>query len=338
MIAFLKNFFQKYFYDDEHYAAVFFLFIGLIILYFFGGILAPILISILIAYLLNGLMTFLENKGNSKILSLSITLIFFSIFYFSIFLLFPFLSRQILLLVSDIPQIFETVNLFLSSQLKEYSDIFSENQINEVLANSLNYIPTILQNALLQLNSGFSTIMNAILYLIIIPFLVFFLLKDKDYFLENLKFSFFGNKDKIIPLINSLEILRNSNVIHTDQIIDANEKPSTAVRKGKNSSMGMAIQLVKSGKADAVVSAGNTGALMAMSKLILRPMDGITRPAISAYFPTIVGESCMLDLGANIECDENKHKHVDYSCENKRIMELSRDFSENNIHLSLIHI
>ena len=200
MIAFLKNFFQKYFYDDEHYAAVFFLFIGLIILYFFGGILAPILISILIAYLLNGLMTFLENKGNSKILSLSMTLIFFSIFYFSIFLLFPFLSRQILLLVSDIPQIFETVNFFLSSQLKEYSDIFSENQINEVLANSLNYIPTILQNALLQLNSGFSTIMNAILYLIIIPFLVFFLLKDKDYFLENLKL-FLPNKRELLSKI-----------------------------------------------------------------------------------------------------------------------------------------
>ena len=171
MIAFLKNFFQKYFYDDEHYAAVFFLFIGLIILYFFGGILAPILISILIAYLLNGLMTFLENKGNSKILSLSMTLIFFSIFYFSIFLLFPFLSRQILLLVSDIPQIFETVNLFLSSQLKEYSDIFSENPI-----------------------------MNAILYLIIIPFLVFFLLKDKDYFLENLKL-FLPNKRELLSKI-----------------------------------------------------------------------------------------------------------------------------------------
>ena len=120
----------------------------------------------------------------------------------------------------------------------------------------------------------------------------------------NLKFSFLGNKDKIVPLINSLEILRNSNVIHTDEIIDANEKPSIALRKGKHSSMGMAIQLVKSGKADAIVSAGNTGALMAMSKLILRPMDGITRPAIAAYFPTIVGESCMLDLGANIECDE----------------------------------
>jgi len=62
----------------------------------------------------------------------------------------------------------------------------------------------------------------------------------------NLKFSFFGNKDKINPLINSLKILKDSKVIHTDQIIDANEKPSIAVRKGKNSSMGMAIQHVKS--------------------------------------------------------------------------------------------
>ena len=119
----------------------------------------------------------------------------------------------------------------------------------------------------------------------------------------NLKFSFFGNKEKLFPLINSKEILKNSNIIHTNEIIDANEKPSVALRKGKNSSMGMAIQLVKSGEADALVSAGNTGALMAMTKLILRPMDGITRPAIAAYFPTIVGESCMLDLGANIECD-----------------------------------
>ena len=106
-----------------------------------------------------------------------------------------------------------------------------------------------------------------------------------------------------MPLINSLDILKDSNIVHTNDYIDSNEKPSVAVRKGKNSSMGMAIQLVKSGEADAVVSAGNTGALMAMSKIFLRPMDGITRPAIAAYFPTITGESCMLDLGANIECD-----------------------------------
>jgi len=119
----------------------------------------------------------------------------------------------------------------------------------------------------------------------------------------NTKFSFFGNKNKLSPLINSQSILKNSEIIHTDETIDANEKPSIAVRKGRNSSMGMAIQSVKSGYTDAIVSAGNTGALMAMTKLFLRPIEGISRPAIAAYFPTIKGESCMLDLGANIECD-----------------------------------
>ena len=117
------------------------------------------------------------------------------------------------------------------------------------------------------------------------------------------KFSFFGNKIKLLPLINSSEVLKESEIVHTDEFIDANEKPSIAVRKGRNSSMGMAIQSVKSGKADAIVSAGNTGALMAMAKLFLRPIEGINRPAIAAYFPTITGESCMLDLGANIDCD-----------------------------------
>ena len=187
MINFLKNFFQSYFYDDEHYAALFFLFIGLVVLYFLGGILAPIFVSILIAYVLNGLMTFLEEKGSNKTLSLTITLFIFSLFYLSIFIFFPFLSRQILLLVSEIPQIFETVNIFLSPQLNQYSESLSSNQIDEALANALSYMPTILQNALLQLNAGFSTMMNALLYLIIIPFLVFFLLKDKDIFLNYLK-------------------------------------------------------------------------------------------------------------------------------------------------------
>ena len=117
------------------------------------------------------------------------------------------------------------------------------------------------------------------------------------------KFSFFGNKIKLLPLINSSELLKESEIVHTEEFVDANEKPSIAVRKGRNSSMGMAIQSVKSGKADAIVSAGNTGALMAMAKLFLRPIEGINRPAIAAYFPTITGESCMLDLGANIDCD-----------------------------------
>ena len=119
----------------------------------------------------------------------------------------------------------------------------------------------------------------------------------------DVKFSFFGNKNKLLPLVSSLKTLKDSQIIHTDEIIGANQKPSIAVRKGKNSSMGLAIQSVKTGQTDAIVSAGNTGALMAMTKLFLRPIEGITRPAIVAYFPTVRGESCMLDLGANIECD-----------------------------------
>jgi len=206
MINFLKNFFQNYFYDDEHYAALFFLIIGLIVFYFLGGILAPILISILVAYLLNGLMTYLEKRGNSRILSLSTTLFVFSIFYFSIFFFLPFLSRQILLLVSDIPQIFETVNTFLSSQFKNYSDIFSESQVDEFMANTLSYIPTILQNALLQLNAGFSTVMNALLYLIIIPFLVFFFLKDKTFFLESLKILLPAKRELLSTIWKDLNI------------------------------------------------------------------------------------------------------------------------------------
>ena len=182
MINFLKNFFDRYFYDDEQYAALFILSIGIIILYFLGGIIAPVLVSILIAYILNGLMSFMEEKGNSRILSLSVTLFIFGLFYLSIFLFLPFLSRQILLLVSDIPQIYESVNLFLSNQLAGYT--IQSNQLDEVIINAFSYIPTLFQNALLQLNSGFSAVMNALLYLIIVPFLVFFLLKDRDVFIN----------------------------------------------------------------------------------------------------------------------------------------------------------
>ncbi|MDC2994774.1 AI-2E family transporter [Gammaproteobacteria bacterium] len=182
MINFLKNFFDKYFYDDEQYAALFILSIGIVILYFLGGIIAPVLVSILIAYILNGLMSFMEEKGNSRILALSVTLVVFGLFYLSIFLFLPFLSRQILLLVSDIPQIYESVNTFLSSQLAGYA--LQSNQLDEVVINAFSYIPTLFQNALLQLNSGFSAVMNALLYLIIVPFLVFFLLKDRDIFMN----------------------------------------------------------------------------------------------------------------------------------------------------------
>jgi glycerol-3-phosphate acyltransferase PlsX len=90
---------------------------------------------------------------------------------------------------------------------------------------------------------------------------------------------------------------------HTDKKIAADEKVGQALRNGKDSSMRLAINAVAEGRAEAVVSGGNTGALMAMSKLVLRPMAGIHRPAIASILPTIKDGVVMLDLGANLECD-----------------------------------
>jgi glycerol-3-phosphate acyltransferase PlsX len=80
------------------------------------------------------------------------------------------------------------------------------------------------------------------------------------------------------------------------------EPPQVAMRTKRDSSMRVAINLVKQGKANSAVSAGNTGALMAISRYVLRTMDGIDRPAIAKLMPTVNGEVCVLDLGANVEC------------------------------------
>lgn len=119
-----------------------------------------------------------------------------------------------------------------------------------------------------------------------------------------LRFLIFGHRDMVQPHLSTLpRLLAASELVHTDQAIANDDKPSQAVRKGKHSSMWLSIESVKQGKACAVVSAGNTGALMAMSKLILRTLPGISRPAIAALFPTLRGECVMLDLGANVESD-----------------------------------
>lgn len=91
-------------------------------------------------------------------------------------------------------------------------------------------------------------------------------------------------------------------VVHATQVVGMDEAPQSAMRTKRDSSMRLAINLVKEGKANAIVSAGNTGALMAISRYVLRTMDGIDRPAIAKLLPTVKGEVCMLDLGANIEC------------------------------------
>ncbi len=93
-------------------------------------------------------------------------------------------------------------------------------------------------------------------------------------------------------------------ILHASDSITGDEKPSQALRRARTTSMGMAINLVKEGKADAALSGGNTGALMAMAKLALRTMPGIDRPALTALLPTLgTHDLVMLDLGANTECD-----------------------------------
>ncbi|MDE0811995.1 MAG: phosphate acyltransferase PlsX [Alphaproteobacteria bacterium] len=125
--------------------------------------------------------------------------------------------------------------------------------------------------------------------------------------LPDMRLILVGDEEKLRPLIGATKRLKNASheILHTDQMVGAAEKPSVALRAGRKSSMRMAIDLVADGTADGVVSAGNTGALMAMSKIGLRMCPGIDRPAIASFFPTMRGESCMLDLGANIECDTN---------------------------------
>jgi glycerol-3-phosphate acyltransferase PlsX len=125
--------------------------------------------------------------------------------------------------------------------------------------------------------------------------------------LPDMRLVLVGDEPRLRPLIDGTKRLKHAayEIIHTDQVVGPADKPSVALRSGRKSSMRMAIDLVSKGDAHGIVSAGNTGALMAMSKLALRMCLGIDRPAIASFFPTMRGESCMLDLGANIECDTN---------------------------------
>ena len=118
------------------------------------------------------------------------------------------------------------------------------------------------------------------------------------------RFLLFGDEQRLGPLLARHEgLAKVSELRHTDQMVGSHDKPSQVLRKDRQSSMWLAIDAVHKGEADAVVSAGNTGALMAMAKFLLRTLPGIDRPAIVSFFPTMRGESCMLDLGANAECD-----------------------------------
>jgi glycerol-3-phosphate acyltransferase PlsX len=118
------------------------------------------------------------------------------------------------------------------------------------------------------------------------------------------RFLIFGAEDAIRPVLAKLpRLAKVATMRHTTERVLDDAKPSLALRTGRQSSMRLAIDAVADGQADGVVSAGNTGALMVMARFALKTLPGIDRPAIASFFPTLRGESLMLDLGANVECD-----------------------------------
>ncbi len=120
----------------------------------------------------------------------------------------------------------------------------------------------------------------------------------------NIYFLFFGKKEPLEKIIKKYSNLNHSyEIINCDEVILPNDKPSAVIRKRKKTSMGCSIEYLSNNKVKAVVSAGNTGALMGISKIQLNTLDGILRPAIAATIPHKTGEFVLLDLGANTECN-----------------------------------
>ena len=122
----------------------------------------------------------------------------------------------------------------------------------------------------------------------------------------SIEYLIFGDLETISPLVSQFpELKASSTIIHSENKVASDDRPSYALRNSKNTSMGMAINAVKQQKAHAVVSSGNTGALMAIAKVALRTLPGIDRPAIIGLLPTINHKIVALDLGANTECSTN---------------------------------
>jgi glycerol-3-phosphate acyltransferase PlsX len=119
-----------------------------------------------------------------------------------------------------------------------------------------------------------------------------------------LHFLMFGDEERLAGLIRGRrQLAARTTIEHTSEAVEPDAKPSQVLRQGRSTSMRLAIDAVKDGRASAAVSAGNTGALMALAKFALKTLPGIERPAIASLMPTRRSETVVLDLGANTECD-----------------------------------
>lgn len=117
---------------------------------------------------------------------------------------------------------------------------------------------------------------------------------------------FFGDEAALRPLVSAHPVLSSSEVRHADGVVQMTDNPIQVLRRGQNTSMWAAISALQNGDAEAVVSSGNTGALMAVARKLLRRIEGVDKPAMTALWPTNRGRSVVLDVGANVEANETQ--------------------------------
>ena len=151
---------------------------------------------------------------------------------------------------------------------------------------------------------------------------------------KNSFYQIFGDKDKISPLIRGDLPSSSFDIIHTIDTVKGTDSPLEGAKRGKKTSMWLAIQSVKEKKSDVVISAGNTGALLVISKLNLKMIEDIDKPALSALWPNKKGRSVVLDLGANIECSPKNL--IDFSIMGSSLFKSL--YPEDNAKVALLNI
>ena len=151
---------------------------------------------------------------------------------------------------------------------------------------------------------------------------------------KNLFYKIFGDENKISKLINNNINNDFFEIIHTTDVVKSTDSPLEGAKRGKNTSMWLAIDSVKKKEADIVVSAGNTGALLVISKLNLKMIENIDKPALSALWPNKKGMSVVLDLGANIECSPKNL--IDFSIMGSSLFKSL--YPEDNAKVALLNI
>tara|TARA_Y100000590_G_scaffold296984_1_gene334673 strand:+ start:266 stop:1282 length:1017 start_codon:yes stop_codon:yes gene_type:complete len=148
-------------------------------------------------------------------------------------------------------------------------------------------------------------------------------------------FYLYGKKDLIEKEINTNSLVKkNSEIIHTEDLILDDESPLTGAKKSKNTSMWKSIESLKEKKSDICLSAGNTGALLVISRLLLKTITGISKPALAALWPNQNNMTVVLDLGANIECNEKNL--VDFACMGSALFKSL--FMDSSPKISLLNV